>query len=211
MHRRQLFGALTAAGAWAILPDVGAAQAETSARGAVPAAETFVSSLAARGIASLTTADIGQAERARRFRALLVENFDVPTIGRFVLGRYWRTASETERADYLRLFEDVMVMIYSARFAEYSGEQIRVTGSRTTAQDDIVVASYAVLPRQSQDPLSVDWILRRDGEGFRIMDLRAEGVSMAITQRDEFASLIQRYGGTITALLTTLRQRFAQR
>lgn len=211
MHRRQVLAALTAASAWVMLPGSGEAQAESAARSAVPAAESFVSALAARGIASLTSADIGQAERARRFRALLVENFDVPTIGRFVLGRYWRTASDMERADYLRLFEDVMVTIYSARFAEYSGEQIRVMGSRTTAEDDIIVASVAVLPRQSQDPLSVDWILRRDGAGFRIMDVRAEGVSMAITQRDEFASLIQRYGGTITALLATLRQRFAQR
>src|SRR5215468_5476997 len=78
--RRRDFAAACAAGAALLLRTVDAAA--QSAR-AVPAAESFVGDLATRGIGSLTVAGIGQDERARRFRALLVENFDVPTIARF--------------------------------------------------------------------------------------------------------------------------------
>jgi phospholipid transport system substrate-binding protein len=62
-----------------------------------------------------------------------------------------------------------------------------------------------------QDPMPIEWILRRDGAGFRIMDVRAEGVSMAITQRDEFAAVIQRGGGRVSALIGIMRAMLARR
>jgi phospholipid transport system substrate-binding protein len=187
----------------------GTVHADTS--GAVPAAEAYIGSLTAHGIASLTAAGISEAERSNRFRVLLIENLDVPAIGRFALGRYWQSASETERAEYLRLFEDMLVAIYAARLAEYSGERVHVTGSRTTAQGDIFVASSVVLPQQPQDQMPLEWVLRRDGAGFKIMDVRAEGVSMAITQRDEFAAVIQRGGGRVSALVGIMRAMLARR
>jgi phospholipid transport system substrate-binding protein len=195
-----------AAGAVLLLRSVdGAAQSAN----AVPDAESFVTELATRGIGNLTVAGLAPAERARRFRALLVDNFDVPTIARFVLGRYWRSATEPERTEYLRLFEDMLVAVYANRFADYSGERIRVTGSRRTAEGDIFVASLAALPQQPQDQIALEWVLRRDGARLRIVDVRAEGVSMAITQRDEFGAVIQRGGGRVAALLDIMRQRSA--
>ena len=101
--------------------------------------------------------------------------------------------------------------MYSTRFADYSGERIRVTGSRSTAEGDIFVASNAVLPQQPQDQIAVEWVLRRDGTRFRIMDVRAEGVSMAITQRDEFGAVIQRGGGRVATLLDVMRARSTRR
>ena len=109
----------------------------------------------------------------------------------------------------MSLFADMLVAIYAGRFAEYQGEQMRVTGSRTSTEGDILVASDLVRPGQNA-PAKVDWILRRDGSGFKIVDVRVEGVSMAITQRDEFAAIIQRGGGQVSALLQTMRQRAAQ-
>jgi len=208
MIRREFLAAIAvvAAAPSGIAPTGAAAQGRGSS---VPEAETLIGGLAQRGITDLTGQETAQAERARRFRTMLTQNFDVPTIARFVLGRYWRVATEPERREYMSLFADMLVAIYAGRFAEYQGEQMRVTGSRTSTEGDILVASDLVRPGQNA-PAKVDWILRRDGSGFKIVDVRVEGVSLAITQRDEFASIIQRGGGQVSALLQTMRQRAAQ-
>jgi phospholipid transport system substrate-binding protein len=207
MRRRELAAALAACTVLSLRTVAAAAQSAT----AVPDAESFVHDLATRGIGSLTVLGINPDERARRFRALLVENFDVPTIARFVLGRYWRVATDAERTEYLRLFEDMLVALYANRFADYSGERIRVTGSHSTPEGDIFVASVAAMPQQPQEQVALDWIMRRDSGRFRIVDVRAEGVSMAITERDEFGAVIQRGGGRVAALLDVMRTRTAHR
>ena len=81
----------------------------------------FIEQLADTAVAALTVNDITRVERVRRFRKLLNDHFDVKTIGRFVLGRYWRKASKDERAEFLSLFEDLIVDTYVDRFAKYSG------------------------------------------------------------------------------------------
>ena len=205
MKRREF---LTTIAVVAAAPTCAAAQSRTSGS-SVPEAEALVGGLAERGVTELTGQGTAQSERARRFRTMLTQDFDVPTIARFVIGRYWRIATEQERQEYMSLFVDTLVGIYATRFAEYQGEQVRVTGSRTSTEGDILVASDFVRAGQNQ-PAKVDWILRRDGSGFKIVDVRVEGVSMAVTQRDEFASIIQRGGGQVSALLQTMRQRAAQ-
>lgn len=211
MNRRHFLAAIAAIGGVAAAGhSVQAQQGRAASGSAVPGAETFVASLAQRGIADLTGRNTGESERTRRFRTLLTENFDVPTIGRFALGRYWRVATEQERSEYMNLFGDMLVATYANRFAEYQGEQVRVTGSRTTPEGDIIVASDVARPNQPA-PNKVDWFLRRDGSTFKVVDVRVEGVSMAITQRDEFAAIIQRGGGQISALLQTMRERSGRR
>src|SRR5215469_1052563 len=64
-----------------------------------------------------------QAQRVARFRELLRDDFDVPGIARFVLGRYWNIATEEQRAEFTKLFEDYIAIAYATRLAEYSGEQ----------------------------------------------------------------------------------------
>src|ERR1051325_3365166 len=70
------------------------------------------------------------AQRVARFRELFRDDFDVPGIGHFVLGRYWRTATPQEQQEFLGLFQEYIVRAYSARLAEYGGEPFRVTGLR---------------------------------------------------------------------------------
>ena len=67
----------------------------------------------------------------------LLRDFDVPGIARFVLGPYWRVASEPEKQEFRRLFEDYIVRVYSERFAQYRGEALRVTGSRSDPEGAI--------------------------------------------------------------------------
>src|SRR4051794_29430392 len=76
----------------------------------------FVADLASRAVSELTTGEMPMQERVTRFRGMLTEAFDVPGIGRFVLGRYWRVASDSEKAEYLKLFEAYIVQTYVHRF-----------------------------------------------------------------------------------------------
>ena len=166
----------------------------------------FIENLADKAVAALTVEDITRGERVRRFRTLLNQHFDVRTIGRFVLGRYWRRASEEERAEFLILFEDLIVDSYVDRFAKYSGQNLSVTKTEATRDDDSIVFSRIDRPGGGP-PVGVAWRLRlRDGH-YLIIDVMVEGVSMGQTQRSEFASVIRRNGGAVEGLLAKLRAR----
>jgi phospholipid transport system substrate-binding protein len=143
--------------------------------------------------------------RIVRFRQLFSEDFDVPGIARFVLGRYWRVATEPQQQEFVKLFADYIALAYSNRLAEYSGETLHVTGSRP-APEGSVVSSEIVRPNGAP-PAKVDWVLTPHNGAYKISDVVVEGVSMAVTQRSEFASVIQRNGGQVQGLITALRQK----
>lgn len=148
-----------------------------------------------------------QSQRVSRFRELLRQDFDVPGIARFVLGRYWNIATEEQRAEFVRLFEDYIALTYSTRLAEYTGETFKVTGSRPDGGGAIV--SSQILRPAGAPPVKVDWRLTgRDGN-YKISDVSVDGISMAVTQRSEFASVIQHNGGQVQGLITMLRERTA--
>jgi phospholipid transport system substrate-binding protein len=143
--------------------------------------------------------------RLARFRQLFSDDFDVPGIAHFVLGRYWRIATEPQQQEFVKLFADYIALAYSNRLAEYSGETLHVTGSRP-APDGSVVSSEIVRPNGAP-PAKVDWLVTQHDGAYKISDVIVEGVSMAVTQRSEFASVIQRNGGQVQGLITALRQK----
>ena len=171
------------------------------------AASAFMQSLGSEAIAELTNPDVPQPEREARFRTLLDRHFDVPAIAKFTLGRYWRTATDEQRAEFSKLFEDFIVQSYSTRFSEYHGESFQVAGSTTDQTGITVVHSKIDMP--SSEDIRVDWHLRARDTSFAIVDIVVEGVSMAVTQRSEFASVIQSRGG-VAGLLDALRAKNAQ-
>jgi len=161
-------------------------------------AESFIGNLANEALKDLSD-KLPEPELEKRFRALLDKNFDMPRISRFVLGRYWNGANDQEKQDFQRLFEAYVVRAYSIRFSEYSGETVKVTGSRAESADNTVVASQILQP-DGAPPVHLDWIVRKDGDQFRIADVSVDGVSMVLTQKQEFAAVIERNGGGVAAL-----------
>ena len=143
--------------------------------------------------------------RVARFRQLFSEDFDVPGIAHFVLGRYWHIATEPQQQEFVRLFANYIALAYSNRLAEYSGETLHVIGSRL-GPDGSVVSSEIIRPNGAP-PAKVDWRLTQHDGAFKISDVIVEGVSMAITERSEFASVIQRNGGQVQGLITALREK----
>jgi phospholipid transport system substrate-binding protein len=147
------------------------------------------------------------AQRQARFRELFHKDFDSPGIARFVLGRYWRTASPEEQKEFLKLFEDYVVYVYTARLSDFEGEQFKITGARPD-QDTILVSTDVTTPGAPQ-ALKVDWRLINDDGAYKISDVIVDGVSMLVTQRSEFASVIQRHGGHVQGLITLMREKTA--
>ena len=167
-------------------------------------ARAFVGQLGQQAIQVLGPS-VPEAQRLARFRVLFHDDFDLPGIGRFVLGRYWNTATPQEQQEFLNLFQEYIVRAYSARLGQYAGEPFRVTGSRPNGAETIV--SSEIL-RQGA-PVGVDWYLNGAGGRYKITDVYVSGVSMKVTQRDEFAAVIQRNGGRVAGLLAQLRQKLS--
>ena len=171
-------------------------------------ARKFVTKVAERTIQSLTAQNISKAERRNRFRKLMLEYFAFKGIAKWVLGRYWRRANARQREEFLRLFEDLMVVIYADRFAKYSGEKLDVGRSEIRGKNDILV--HSLINRSvGLKPVAVIWRISHKDENFKIVDLMVEGLSMGLTQQKEFASVIRKNGGKIEGLLSELRKRLA--
>jgi phospholipid transport system substrate-binding protein len=166
-------------------------------------ARAFIGTLGNEAIQVLGPS-VSPAQRQARFRVLFHDDFDIPGIGQFVLGRYWRTATPQEQQDFLGLFQEYIVRAYSTRLGEYGGEPFRVTGARPNGAETIVT-SEIIRPNGSR--IAVDWYLFERGGAHKITDVYVGGVSMKVTQRDEFASVIQRNGGQVGALIAQLRQK----
>jgi len=141
----------------------------------------------------------------RTDRDLLRRDFDLPTIGRFVLGRYWRRASEAEPIEFVLLFEDYLVAIYGRRLGNYGSAGLTVTGHRADGNDDAIV--YSKIESYNAPVILLDWRLKLREGGWRVVDIMVEGVSLAMAQRSEFTSVIGGSGGKVSGLLAKLRKK----
>lgn len=171
------------------------------------AARAFIEDLGDQAIDILQRRSSTDA-MTEEFRSLFRASFDIPTIGRFVLGRNWRQATEEQQREYLTLIEDLVIETYSRRFSGYSGERFTIGSTRQQGDNDVLVMSQIVRP--DGPPINVGWRVRDRSGGYRIIDVIVEQISMGVTYRDEFNSIIQRNGGRIEALLDALRDEIAR-
>lgn len=169
-------------------------------------AGNFLTELTDRAVAQLTEPGLAEAERKLRFRNLLKEAFDLPVIGRFVLGRYWRRADEAQRNDFLDAFEDMMLHRFLPLFSEFSSDKFNVGASRPYKSNPDFVSVESKLRRENGEPIRVNWRVRKHGDSYKIVDIVAEGVSIAVTLRSEYVSVLKRNGGDVDALTQVLRE-----
>jgi phospholipid transport system substrate-binding protein len=187
-----------------VLAGLGLAPIASRAAGSSDAAG-FVSDVVAEALQTLRDPAISEEAREQRFDALLTRNFDLPRLSRYVLGRYWATASADERGAFDTLFARWVVRSYSARLGQYRSETVTVTGARAESETSALVTSQIIHP--SGPPTKVEWrVSRHDGQ-MKIVDIDVEGISLALTEREEVAAVIQRNGGTVTGLNRTLAER----
>jgi phospholipid transport system substrate-binding protein len=167
--------------------------------------EALITELGNKTVSLLQQKQLSDADREKQFRTLLHEGFDMMQMSRFVLGPYWRSASESQRQEFVKLFEDYIVIAYSGRFSQYSGEQFKIVGSRP--EGDSALVTSQILRPNGGPPIKVDWRVGKEGAEYKIVDVVVEGVSLLVTQRQEFASVIQRNGGQLDALMQLMRDK----
>lgn len=168
-------------------------------------AENFIRSMGNKAFASLSEEGISNDERTQRFKALLEEAFDLPRIARFTLGRYWRVATDDEKKEYVSLFEKFVIQAYANRFQDLSGKTFNVLQSRDISASQTLVLSEIIIP--NQPAVKINWRVRSKNEKHKITDVMVEGISMSVTQRDEFVSVIRQTGGKVAGLIRALRKK----
>lgn len=168
------------------------------------AAQQMIQDVGVEVLAVLRNGDLSQQEKFDRLVDLLDGPIDLELIARLILGRHWRSASEAQQAEYLELFRAFALDNLANRLHVYSGEEFEIVGSQAVNDRDAVVAT--LVTGAGRQPLKVDWRVRerRDGDLVAI-DVIVEGISLVVTQRSEFSSVIERSG--MDGLLAELRKR----
>jgi phospholipid transport system substrate-binding protein len=170
----------------------------------------FIQGLGNQTVQILLNQQMGLKEREAAFSKLFTQGFDVAYIGRFVLGRYWNVASPAQQQEYLKLFATYVVAVYANRFSQYSGEKFTVGASQPNPEGASVPSQ--ILRPNGGPPINIIWKVQQQGGSYKIVDVIAENLSMTVTQRAEFSSVIERNGGGaagIDALDNILKQKIA--
>lgn len=166
----------------------------------------FVKATAEKGLTFLSRPNSSEAEKKSEFKSLLSSSFDMDSIARFSLGQYWNTATSAQKQEYMSLFRKMVVNVYAQRFGDYKGQKFEVKSARPVGNADVLVTSY-IVPTDGSDNIQVDWRVRNKGGTMKIVDVLVSGVSMSVTQRSDFSSVIQRGGGGVDVLLKYLKEK----
>ena len=167
---------------------------------------SYVMEMTTTAINTLTDKSISQNEKESQFGKLFDKNFDVPSISRFVLGKYWKQASLDQKKKFIKAFRNYVVKTYSSRFNEYSGEKLKLVNYENEKNPKIFLV-HTILERQDAPVIKVDWRIGKKKDRFVILDIIIEGISLAITQRSEFVSVIDQNEGSIDQLISLLKER----
>ena len=180
------------------------------AAGAAPSAEdarALIEQVSAEVLAILSDPALADRQKFDALVELLERPIDLDLVARLILGRHWRTADDAQRQEYVELFRAYALANLASKLHLYRGQSFEVTGAKVVSDKDALVSSRIL--SDGEPPLQVDWRLReRDGAGPVTIDLIVEGVSLIVTLRSEFASVIERQG--FDGLLAELRARIAQ-
>lgn len=171
-------------------------------------ATSFIQATGEELVAAINAPGVSLALRRERVAAILRRSVDVEGVGRFILGRWWRTATSEQQGEYLRLFEEVLIRNLSARFGEFQGVRFALGRSQARTEEDALVNT--VIERPGSPAFALDWRVAEVNGQPKIVDVIAEGTSLRLTTRSEYSSVITRNGNTVPPLLAAMRQQIQQ-
>ena len=144
---------------------------------------------------------LGQSGRFTQLEPVIRRTFDIPSMTRLSVGpSYWAGLSEAQRQQLTESFGRYISAIYADRFDSYAGQKLQVTGEQPNPAG-IMVKSQIV--KANGEPVKVDYMMRRNGDGWLISDIYLDGaISEVATRRSEFAAILKNDGidGLIAAL-----------
>jgi phospholipid transport system substrate-binding protein len=146
----------------------------------------------------------GSASAKQQALAPLIDNsVDVAAIAKFCLGRFWNTATAAQQQTYTQLFHQVLLNNISGHLGEYQGVTFTMTGSHKQGDDALVGTT---INRPNAPAANVQWVVRTTGGAPKVLDVVAEGTSLRLTQRQDYASYLSRHGESIDALIAALKR-----
>ena len=192
--RRVVFQLAAAAAMFTAVPMVGPAMAADPSQ---------IVQNTAQQVIEIVKTKTGAARQAA-ILGVLQTSFDMPAMARAALGTHWNTATEQERARFLKAVATAEAKAYSERFGQYGGQTLTI--GKVTPRANGVTIVDSRLNQTTGQPIKLEWEVRGD----RIIDVRVEGVSMVMTRRADFSSYIQSKGGQIEPLVSELEARAAR-
>ncbi len=198
-------GAQSGAQAGEVAPEVKTVALTTAEGGVEQGALQSIDRVGRDSVAVLSNRTLTKAQRITYFRNILARNLDIPVLAKFMLGRHWKRATPEQRAAYIEVFSDFLLQTYATRLGGAKVDSFEVWKTETAkGTKDIFVHSR--IRRSGAPTVRAIWRVRPYGEEeFRVVDLVVEGISMAITLRQEFASILRRDG--VDGLIAMLRGR----
>lgn len=169
-------------------------------------AKAYVLSVSDRVLDIISSSKFSQSEKQKKLISLFEQTVDTKWIGRFVLGRYYNTATPTQKKAYDDVYRDFLIRSYVPRFKEYKGQKFDLTETRKDGKDEYLVKT--TISSENESPIRVDYRVRETGGAFRVVDIISEGVSLINTQRSEFGSVVSREG--MDYLIDQLKERLEQ-
>ena len=167
--------------------------------------DIFVQSTVNRA-SKLLGEDITKNEKIEKLKLIAKETVDIRGIGFYTLGKKRKSLNEQEKKRYAELFEEYFLKSFSSRLAEYTNPEIDVQGKERLNENYTIVNS--ILKATSERPeIKIDWrIYTKKPENPLIRDLIIEGLSLARTQKEEFASVLNSNNDDIEALFKVLEE-----
>jgi phospholipid transport system substrate-binding protein len=202
----RLFAVILGLAALGLASDPGAARASSFDR----EAERFVGGLgAATSAAFSSNTGRSQAERDRTLYAFMDSFVDVPAIARFTIGHHWNQASPRQRAEFTALFRGFLAHSVLGRISQLAGASIdvqKVVPVKAVKSRDVLVVSRITITKRSSS-LGVVWRVRKTKAGPKLVDVMVAGISMAVLQREEYASFLRANGGDVDTIIAALRDK----
>lgn len=166
-------------------------------------AVAFVSKLANEMIVDVLATQKPMTEKIDLFRTKFQEAIDLKFVGQFVVGNYWRKASPADREAFLVAFMDFATKSWADKFNLYNGQKIEFSGTRPAQKGQLYVDSVI----ENNPPAQVIWRVREKDGKYKIVDIIVEGVSMALSYRNEYSSFLQKHNGNLNALTQELERK----
>ncbi len=135
---------------------------------------------------------LGYVGRYSRLAPTITATFDLPLIARIVVGRYWRTFSDEEKAEFVDTFTRLSIATYAHHFDDYSGECFKVVSSKAAHRGRIMVKSLLIKPHGEK--VELDYILYKKSNEWRVVNVIADGVSDLSLKRADYTSFLKKKG-----------------
>ncbi len=167
--------------------------------------DIFVQSTVNRA-SKLLGENISKDEKIQKLKLIAKETVDIKGIGFYTLGSKRKSLNEEEKRKYAKLFEEYFLKSFSSRLAEYTNPEIDVT-NKEKLNDNYTIVNSLLKATNERPEINIDWrIYTKDPNNPLIRDLIIEGLSLARTQKEEFASVLSSNDGNIDALFEVLEE-----